>query len=85
MRAIDCVLPVHIPHTQERVVVLLSHQLNLVHACMRAETYLPGLIVSVSGTTGDMVGGDAKIVEAVFDLDQRVKVLKHLKLLSWQL
>ena len=85
MRAIDCVFPVHIPHTQERVIVLLSHQLNLVHTCVRTEAYLSGFVVSVSGATGDMVGGDAKIVEAVFDLDQRVKVLKHLKLLSWQL
>jgi hypothetical protein len=52
---------------------------------VRAEAYLSGLVVSVSGATGDVVGRDAKIVEAVFDLDQRVEVLKHFKLLSWQL
>lgn len=58
MRAIDCVLSVHITYTQERVIVLLSHQLNLVHTCVWAEAYLPGLIVCVSCSAGDMVSGD---------------------------
>jgi hypothetical protein len=85
MSAIDCVLSIHIAHAQERIIVLLSHQLYLVHTCVRTEAYLTGLIVSVSGATGNVVSGDAQIVEAVFDLDQGVKVRKHLKLLSWQL
>jgi hypothetical protein len=52
---------------------------------VRAEAYLSRLIVSVGGATGDVVSRDAKIVEAVFDLDERVKVRKHFELLSWQL
>jgi hypothetical protein len=58
MCAIDCVLSVHITHTQERIIVLLSHQLNLVHTCVWSEAYLAGLIVCVSGSAGDMVSGD---------------------------
>jgi hypothetical protein len=85
MSAIDCVLSVHIAHAQERVIVLLFHQLYLMHTCVRTEAYLTGLIVSVGGATGDVVSRDTQIVEAVFDFDQGVKVRKHLKLLSWQL
>ena len=69
MRAIDCVFSVHITHAQERIIILLSHQLNLVYTSVRAKAYLAGLIVRVGGSAGYVVCRDPQIVEAVFDLD----------------
>jgi hypothetical protein len=69
MRAINCVLSVNITHAQKRVIVLLSHQLNLVHTCVWSEAYLPGLIVCVGCSAGDVVRGDTQIIEAIFDFN----------------
>jgi hypothetical protein len=69
MRAIDCVLSVHITHAQKRVIVLLPHQLNLVHTRVWPKAYLAGLIVCVCRSAGDMVRGDTQIIEAIFDFN----------------
>lgn len=52
------------------------------HARVWAKTNLPRLVVSVCGSARHMILGDAKVVEAVFDLDQRVEVREHFELLS---
>ena len=85
MRPVHCVLPVHVSHAQKSRVVLLPHQLNLMHASVRTQAYLIRLVVCVGSAPADVVLGDAEVIKAVLDVDEGVEVGEHLELLPWKL
>ena len=74
------ILAVHIAYAEERGVAL-SHQRDLMNRGMRAQTYLSRLVVCVRGPSAHVILRDAKLIKALLDLDQRVKILEDAELL----
>lgn len=84
MSAVHSVLPVNITHANKSLVAS-THQGDLMHWSVWTQTDLSWFVVSVCGSSADVVLGDAQIIKALFDLNQGIKIREYFELLSWYL
>lgn len=71
--AVNCVLSVHVAHTNESFVVL-SHKWYLMNRCVRSKTNFSALVVSISGSSAHVVFRDSQVIETFLDFDKGVKI-----------
>ena len=55
------------------------------HRGMGPQTYFTRFVVSIGCPSAHMICGYPKLIEAILNLDEWIKIFEYLKLLLWQL
>ena len=80
---VNRVFSVDIAHDEKRVVLRLFQDGYLVGGSVRSQTKIPIEVVSISGSTANVILGNEECIKAVFRCHNWIKVAEQLELFSW--